>query len=106
MRVLKLHRDQVPRVIAALEEGGPFAVLDKMVYGHEAAAFALRGSTWKTLGHFDRTAFCAVIVTEDNEAELRITHLNVPRAWHGRNIFERFDRRIEDQIHDYVLGRL
>ncbi|MCK4341540.1 MAG: hypothetical protein KAY37_07455 [Phycisphaerae bacterium] len=106
MRILKLGRGQISRVIGILEDGGPFDVLDKMVHGQEAAAFVLRGHTWLTLGHFDRAASCALRLTGGNEAELRITHLNVPRMWYGVNLFRGSDRKIEDQIRDYILSNV
>jgi len=84
-----------------LDRSSEFEVLARLTGDSLPAAFVLSrsGLSW---GHFYRFAFCTVTEAGSEAVEARVSYLNVGLAWHGVNLFQLFDRKIEGEICDYL----
>ena len=101
MRRLAVPRGQVDELLALLNSGAEFEVVEKLSAPSLPTAFALMGFgvSW---GHFARAASCAVAELNDATLELRLSYLNVQRTWSGRNPFRSSDQKVEQKICQYV----
>ena len=105
MRRLAYPRHKGAELIELLNRQDEFRVMEKLVQGDSMAAYVLGESSW-TWGHFHRAAFCSVLPRGDGAVVFSIAHLNIQKAWHGINLFQFADRKIEDHIYDYVCNHL
>ncbi|HET7011322.1 MAG TPA: hypothetical protein VFI11_11140 [Anaerolineales bacterium] len=105
MRTLRMPSQRLPVLLDLLGSGSVFEVLASIPGQSLPASFVLHkfGLSW---GHFSRSAFCSITEAGSQEIELRISHLNVPRAWHGKNLFRASDQTIESEIAEYVESNI
>lgn len=106
MKTVEYPREKGRELIDLLNSGNEFQVLEKLVHGDTIAAYVLCGHTGFTWGHFYRAAFCSVYPQGDDTIVLSISHLNIQKAWYGSNLFRLADRRIEDQVLEYVSQQI
>jgi hypothetical protein len=102
MKCFRFPQEQAGEVTALLSANSQFEVLDKSDSNSLPASFVLLGKKFSTFGHFYCAAFCVLQSVDHATIELRISYLDVQRAWHGFNLFRSSDGKIEDQIAKYV----
>jgi len=102
MRTLEYPIEKARELIDLLNGENEFQVLEKLVHGDTFAAYVLCGHAGFTWGHFYRAVFCSVYPRGDDTIVVSISHLDIQKAWYGSNLFRIADRRIEDQVLEYV----
>ena len=104
MRSLRIPNTKANQLLTLLGSGERFEVIDKLVSDTSVpAVFVLCGHVRRlTWGHIYRSAFVAVTAADDNTVDVRVSHLNVQRQWHGSNIFRWGDSKIVDELCAYI----
>jgi hypothetical protein len=106
MSKVAFPRIEADGALALLLSGASFEVLAQATSRDAGfTVFVLGRFGWR-LGHFYRAAFCSMCPGNADEIILTISHLDLQRQWHRRNLFRNSDRGIEDEIAEYVLARI
>lgn len=102
MRTIEFPKEKAKELNDLLNSGSEFQVLERLVHKDTVAAYVLCGHTRFTWGHFYRAAFCSLYPRADDTIVLSISHLNFQKTWYGLNVFRFADRKIEDQVFEYI----
>ena len=106
MRILEYPREKAAQLVELLNAQEKFQVLASLVHEDTFAAYVICGHAAFTLGHFYRPAFCGIQPLGENRIVLSIVHLNLQKTWYGVNVFQSVDKRIEDEIYEYVSHQI
>jgi len=106
MKKVILSQSNTENALSLLDSKQKFEVLAKTIFNEKGMADFVLGRFGWSWGHFYQAAFCNLSPNGENEVILKISHLNVQRQWHGRNIFRYIDSKIEEEIAGYILANI
>lgn len=103
MKKVVFHNREMDKVLYLLCYSQKFEVLAKTILRDYNFATIILLSCSMGWGHFYKAAFCSILPGSDDFSTLEISHLNVPRTLSRIRFLRRFDRKVEQEISNYVI---